>query len=270
MEAAHAVDRTRFPNGVGMKRKQEPDPWAIGWTFRALLLVTFIAAFTVPTGLLPIAAVPAQADGETVEADGLISIPLGTPVPTPTAVILTPVPEIPRVGIIAGHSGNDAGAICDDGLQEVEINSNVARRVVALLSGYGWEVEMLEEFDSRLNGYHANALIAIHADSCNVVGKSGFKVARAEASYIPGDEDRLVDCLSNRYGEVTGLAFDPHTITYDMTRYHAYYEIDPSTPAAIIEVGFMLDDRALLTEQPDLVAQGIVEGLICFIEGEVP
>jgi N-acetylmuramoyl-L-alanine amidase len=53
-----------------------------------------------------------------------------------------------------------------------------------------------------------------------------------------------------------------------MTRYHAYYEIDPNTPAAIIEAGFMLEDRELLTEQSDRVARGIVNGLICFIEGE--
>jgi N-acetylmuramoyl-L-alanine amidase len=53
-----------------------------------------------------------------------------------------------------------------------------------------------------------------------------------------------------------------------MTQYHTFYEIDPRTPGAIIETGFMLLDRELLTQQPDRVAQGIVDGIICFIEGE--
>ena len=30
----------------------------------------------------------------------------------------------------------------------------------------------------------------------------------------------------------------------------------------------MLADRALLTQRPDLVAQGIIDGLLCFLKGE--
>jgi N-acetylmuramoyl-L-alanine amidase len=174
------------------------------------------------------------------------------------------------VGIIAGHAGSDSGAICDDGLQEVDVNWDIAQRVVEMLTAQGWQVVLLEEFDARLNGYRADALLSIHADSCNVPDRSGFKVARAESSYIPEPEDRLVDCLSRYYAERTGLVFDPFTITYDMKRYHAYYEIDPSTPAAIIEVGFMLEDRDLLTQRPDIVARGIADGLICFVSGDLP
>jgi N-acetylmuramoyl-L-alanine amidase len=250
------------------KRKQEADPWAVAWTVRALVVVAFAAALAVPTGLVPIVAVATDASGELTEMEGPIVIPLSTPVPTATlAPEGTPTPRVPRVGIIAGHTGSDSGAICDDGLQEVDVNLAIAEQVVELLASYGWQVELLEEFDVRLNGYQADALLSIHADSCNVPGKSGFKVARAESSYIPGSEDQLVDCISEHYAEVTGLPFDPFTITYDMRRYHAYYEIDPSTPAAIIEVGFMLDDRELLTEHSEVVAQGIVEGLVCFVEG---
>jgi N-acetylmuramoyl-L-alanine amidase len=152
----------------------------------------------------------------------------------------------------------------------VDVNRAIAERVVVQLAAYGWQVDQLEEFDVRLNGYKADAIVSIHADSCNVPGKSGFKVARAEGSYVPGHEDRLVGCLSQHYARITGLAFDQHTITYDMTRYHAFYEIDANTPAAIIEVGFMLDDRVLLTEQPDVVANGVVAGLVCFIVRESP
>jgi N-acetylmuramoyl-L-alanine amidase len=254
-----------------MKKKPDSDPWAMGWTIRALVLLSFVAAFTVPSGLIPIVAVATEAGGGAAPGEGPIVILLSTPIPTPTtAPEFTPTPRAPRIGIVAGHAGHDSGAVCDDGLQEVDVNLDIARRVVMRLTALGWTVDQLEEFDSRLHGYRADALLSIHADSCNVPGKSGFKLARAEGSLIPGSEDRLVDCVSRHYALQTGLEFDAHTITYDMRRYHAFYEIDPNTPAAIIETGFMLDDRQLLTERPDVVAQGIVNGLICFIDGTNP
>jgi N-acetylmuramoyl-L-alanine amidase len=257
-----------------MKRKSDSDPWAMSWVVRAVVFLAFIAAFTVPTGLVPIVAVATGESGELTRVEGPIVIPLQTAVPTPTLTPVpqyTPTPTVPHVGIIAGHTGSDSGAVCeDDGLQEVDINADIARRVVALLTARGWQAEQLEEFDARLQGYQADALLSIHADSCNIEGRSGFKVARAESSYIPDPEDRLVDCLSRSYAKATGLAFDPYTITYDMRRYHAYYEIDPNTPAAIIEIGFMLDDKELLTQRPNVVAQGIADGLECFIEGTSP
>lgn len=246
-----------------------PDVWAVGWLARSLVVLSLLAAVLVPLGA-PIIAVPGNATAGTPGAAAPILIPLGGPAVTPTPLAVTPTPHIPRVGIIAGHSGteNDSGAICPDGLQEVQVNTDIARRVVALLQNRGWQVDLLTEFDPRLNDYQADALLSIHNDSCIWPGKSGFKVARAESSYIPLSEDRLVNCLIQRYQARTGLAFDANTITYDMTRYHAYYEINRNTPAAIIETGFLLDDRQLLTQRPDLVAQGVVEGLICFIEGE--
>jgi N-acetylmuramoyl-L-alanine amidase len=58
------------------------------------------------------------------------------------------------------------------------------------------------------------------------------------------------------------------SITKDMTSYHAFDEIDPETPAAIIETGFLNLDRQILTQKPDVVAQGIVDGLLCFLNYE--
>jgi N-acetylmuramoyl-L-alanine amidase len=251
-----------------IKKTPEPDPWAIAWTIRGLIFIAFVAAFAVPLGF-PIISVSDTIAQEEEETDqGPITVLLNTPVPTPTPQIATSTPDVNHVGIIAGHMGSDSGAICPDGLQEVDVNRNIATQVVERLKDLGWQVELLEEFDAKLNGYSADALLAVHADSCNIPGRSGFKIARAESSYIPGPEDKLVDCVSKHYHEATGLAFDRYTITYDMTRYHAYYEIDPSTPAAILEAGFMLEDRELLTDRSDLVVEGIVNGLICFVEGE--
>ena len=52
-----------------------------------------------------------------------------------------------------------------------------------------------------------------------------------------------------------------------MTDYHAFREIDPLTPGAIIELGFMAADRELLTERSYEVAQGVARGIACFLEG---
>jgi hypothetical protein len=92
---------------------------------------------------------------------------------------------------------------------------------------------------------------------------SGFKVASLEG----GSEasERLANCLWDRYEAATDLERHPSTITYDMTKYHAFREIASSTPAAIIEIGFLRTDRDLLTQDTERVAQGIVDGIECFI-----
>jgi len=169
---------------------------------------------------------------------------------------------------VAGHWQSDAGAVCDDGLQEVTINLDVASRVVAILQYEGYAAELLDEFSEKLDGYQADAFVSVHSDSCIYPEASGFKVARVAGSAIPEQEDRLVACLIKEYGKATGLSFHKDSITYDMTVYHAFHEIDPQTPAAIIELGFMAADRALLTEDPFEVAQGVARGIACFLEGD--
>jgi N-acetylmuramoyl-L-alanine amidase len=172
---------------------------------------------------------------------------------------------------VAGHWKHDPGAVCEeDGLTEVSINIDVAARVVAILEleHGGYEVELLPEYSDKLDGYEADAFVSIHADSCGMGDMSGFKVARVSASAIPEEEDRLVACLVKEYGKTTGLEFHANTITYDMTDYHAFNEIAPETPGAIIELGFMGGDRALLTEHSDRVAQGVARGILCFLRGD--
>jgi N-acetylmuramoyl-L-alanine amidase len=177
------------------------------------------------------------------------------------------------VGIVAGHWGSDDGAACPDGLTEVEVNLEVAELVVQSLRGLGYEVDLLQEYDDRRQGYLADALVSIHADSCMrfpdaTPPPTGFKVASVVDSVVPEEEERLVACLIERYGRRTGLPVHENSITGHMTGYHTFYDIDGRTPGAIIETGFLWLDRELLTRYPDLVAQGIVDGVVCYIEGE--
>lgn len=186
--------------------------------------------------------------------------------------IFTPTPRSrPLIGIVAGHSGFDSGATCPDGLTEASINEKIAIATTQQLNSLGYDVDILQEFDSRLDGYRADALVSIHADSCNYINEqaTGFKVSSALASPRKDLAARLTGCLRARYGNITGLTLH-NSITPDMTSYHAFEEIDPGTTAAIIEVGFLNLDRQILTQQPELIAQGISEGIACFINKEDP
>lgn len=180
----------------------------------------------------------------------------------------------PRIGIVAGHWGNDSGAVCDDtGLTEVEVNLRIASIVQQNLVAAGYDVDLLEEFDERRYLYNALALVSIHNDSCEYVNDqaTGFKVAASYASdpnSPTGPNARLLACLVDRYSATTNLPYHPGSITTDMTDYHTFNEIDPATPAAIIETGFLRLDREYLTAHPDLVAKGISDGILCFIKNE--
>jgi len=191
--------------------------------------------------------------------------------PQPTA---QPTPNWERrIGVVAGHRGpeNDPGAVCPDGLTEASITLNVAERVVRGLQGRGYTVDLLDEFDPRLNNYRVDALVSIHANTCQDFGEpvSGFLIAAAAARISArGNDDVLVECIARNYAMLTQLE-RRQGLTVDMTDYHTFREIHPLTPAAILELGFMLGDRELLTEQPDLMAQAITEGVVCFLNPEI-
>lgn len=175
-----------------------------------------------------------------------------------------------RIGIVVGHLGNDSGAVCSNGLREVDINNTVATIVREKLIKLGYEVDLLEEFDPRLQGYRGTALVSIHADSCQYINDlaTGFKVANALSSKNIENATRLVSCMSDRYAEVTGLTYHYQSITNDMTYYHAFDEIDELTTAVIIEIGFMNLDMEILTNEPEKIADGIVAGLMCYLNNE--
>ncbi|HEX2996671.1 MAG TPA: N-acetylmuramoyl-L-alanine amidase [Anaerolineales bacterium] len=200
------------------------------------------------------------------------------------SVILTPrsmegepqnsQPQV-RIGIVAGHSGNDVGAVCVDGngnvtLTEADINLKIAAMVQEQLIQQGYEVDLLREYDTRLNGYRALAIVSIHNDSCDYINDqaTGFKVAAALNTNDLNRANRLTACLVNRYGNVTGMSFHAGSITADMREYHSFREIDPSTVAAIIETGFLNLDREILTKHTDRIAQGVMEGILCFANNE--
>jgi N-acetylmuramoyl-L-alanine amidase len=196
------------------------------------------------------------------------------PSPIPTNVL-----EV-RIGIVAGHSGKpqdpqfelDPGAVCADGLTELEINMAVAQRVVASLRRDGYTVDdPLTEFDSKLENYQADVLVSIHTNDCGDYGPAGTGYNAASAlsrRSTRGADEALLECLIQEYGATTNLPRHDG-ITVDMTEYHTFAEVSPDTPTAIIELGFMRLDRAILTQNPDLLAEGIANGIRCFLRPKI-
>jgi len=227
----------------------------------AFVIATLFTAWTEP-GLLP--------GGLSEKLSNALTLQRSTPQSeSPTT---TPRSN-PRIGIVAGHSGNDSGAVCSDalgGYREVDINLNVASLIREDLVAQGYDVDLLAEFDPRLTGYHALALVSIHADSCEYINDqaTGFKVSSAISTKYPEQAARLTTCLRTRYASITGLQFHSGSVTGDMTNYHAFSEISTDTPAAIIETGFMNLDREILTQHPDVIANGIASGILCFVRNE--
>jgi N-acetylmuramoyl-L-alanine amidase len=203
-----------------------------------------------------------RAELSLAQATGQASV-LPTPIPTPN--------WLRKIGIVSGHRGPqippDPGAVCPDGLTEAEINFAVATHVVRNLRGRGYSVDLLDEFDPRLDNYQAVALVSIHANTCQNFGErvSGFLIARAAARSGIGNDDLLVDCIARYYNQAVGLE-RRQGVTLDMTDYHTFREIHPLTPAVIIELGFLLADRDILTGKQEDVAKGITDGILCFLE----
>lgn len=197
-----------------------------------------------------------------------------TPQAEPNTFISTPQPQL-RIGIVAGHNGNDSGAVClgendEVDLTEADVNLKIANLVQKSLVAQGYQVDLLNEFDTRLNGYRAVALVSIHNDSCEYINDeaTGFKVASSLETHDVNRAQRLTACLVDRYQRATGLTFHANSITSDMTQYHAFSEIDPNTITAIIETGFLNLDREILTNETERVAEGLTQGILCFMNNE--
>lgn len=75
----------------------------------------------------------------------------------------------------------DPGFRHPDGLTEVKVNRAIAWVAASGLENLGFRVDLMDEFDKRLEGYRAVALISIHTDNCDPgdTKATGYKVAGA-------------------------------------------------------------------------------------------
>lgn len=259
----------RVPTGRSRRWRRDPG-LAVGFLHTifvigicAALVATVLTWFTDPQFLNPVVVRGLQLN------DPALLAKIASPGETPTPVA-TPNWHY-RIGIISGHRGQDSGAVCEDEygypeLLEVDINFAVAQRVVAKLKAENFAVDLLDENDPRLDNYQGVALVSIHANTCYDFGEyvSGYIVAKAEARPDFGADTLLRECVALNFGALLPLERS-YILTLDMTDYHVFRIIHPLTPAAILEMGYMLADREILENEPELLAQAITNGIFCYL-----
>ena len=244
---------------------QESQRYGMFYQLQIVLIVAFVLA-TLFTAWTPASLLPGNLSERFAQVLAFQE--------TETAAFPTPTARPrPLIGIVVGHwddNTKDPGAVCPDGLTELEVNQGIAARVEQNLVDQGFDVDLLREFDSQLQGYKSLALVSIHADSCQFINDeaTGFKIAAALSNQYPERASRLTACIKDRYEKATGMKYHPSTITNDMSSYHAFDEVDSNTNAVIIEVGFLNLDRQILTKGQDQIATGISNGILCYIRNE--
>jgi hypothetical protein len=251
------------------------------------------AGVSVPAG----APLPMLQDIDPEDLDPARDIPGLPPVamaPPGGAVVQTngiriPKPAMPtgprRIGIQVGHWKTDEvpaelgsrivfqTGTSWAGVDEVDVNMDIAERIKAQLTARGYVVDILPT--TIPPGYLADVFLALHADGDGTGENSGFKLAHG--SRRGPYEQKLVDALREEYWKITQLAEDVEHVTRAMSAYYGFnwgryqHSAAAHTPAAILEMGYLSNghDRDILVNHADDVATAIVNGIQRFLD-EVP
>jgi N-acetylmuramoyl-L-alanine amidase len=200
-----------------------------------------------------------------------------------------PKPAMPsgarRIGIQVGHLDTDKvpaelgtriiyqTGTSWGGVNEVDVNLDIAQRMKAQLVARGYIVDIIPT--TVPPGYLADVFIALHGDGDETGENSGFKLAHG--SRRGPYEDRLMNLVRDEYAKVTGLDYDAEHVSRAMTAYYAFnwgryqHAAAAHTPAVILEMGYLSNghDRDIMVNRADGVATAIVNGIQKFLD-EVP
>lgn len=170
--------------------------------------------------------------------------------------------ELPEpLARLCGSTGANGG-----GRTEAQVTLDIAQHVVSILRGRGLTAEVLPA--TVPTGYQADLFISLHADGNGSASARGYKVSTRWRSDVAAMDAMLVQSIDNGYRSITRMPSDP-SVTRAMSGYYAYstyrgeeYRLASTTPAAILEMGFMTNgsDRALMFNNPELVARGSRRG----------
>ncbi len=143
-----------------------------------------------------------------------------------------------RIGIDPGHGGNDPGAIGPSGLQEKEVNLDVALRLRRLLRDSGLKVIMTRESDvgydlpwrvNLLNKAGCDLVVSLHCNSAKTL-------AEYTASFIVGKGGKAeiaATLIQKRLVEATGWPDGGvRTANFEILR-------ETTAPAVLVEIGFI-------------------------------
>ncbi|NJL05361.1 MAG: N-acetylmuramoyl-L-alanine amidase [Chloroflexaceae bacterium] len=192
---------------------------------------------------------------------------------------------VPRVGIQVGHWNQDqlpseqarirrdTGAY-REGVSEWELNYMVAEQAKPILEAAGVQVDLLPA--TIPPGYRADAFVSLHFDGVDppiADLRRGWKVT---TPYLASPKSLLLEqAFREVYPTVTGLPYDEKhgslanmRANYTFAWYRFEHAIAPETPAALIELAFSTNpaDWALITEQPELLAEGLAQSILRYLE----
>ena len=213
------------------------------------------------------------------------SVAIASPTPSPevtfTRVAKPTLTGPRRVGIQAGHWLTAEAppelwrlvaqtGTSWQGVREVDINLDVARRIKAILERKGIAVDVLPTVIPP--GYLADAFVSLHGDGDGTGERSGFKMAYVTRR-TPYEQDLLLD-IKDVYKRDTGLEYDPGSVSRAMLGYYAMswqrnkYATNPHTPSVILEMGYVSNDndREIMTDKADVVAGAIAAGIARFLD----
>ena len=186
-----------------------------------------------------------------------------TPKQKKETVVSTTTPKGKIIIIDPGHGGTDYGAI-RDGINEKDINLDVAKQVQSILERKGFKVKLtrtndtylsLEERCNITNTSNPYLFVSIHVNSCMGTEPKGI-----ETHYY---HDNSIELANTIHSKMTKAIKTPNRGLFKSK----FYVINhTSVPAVLLEIGFISND----TERAELVtkkrqrdtAEAISEGII--------
>ena len=186
-----------------------------------------------------------------------------TPKQKKETVVPSTTPKGKVIIIDPGHGGTDYGAI-RDGINEKDINLDVAKQVQSILERKGFKVKLtrtndvylsLEERCNITNSSSPYLFVSIHVNSCMGTEPKGI-----ETHYY---HDNSIELANTIHSKMTKAIKTPNRGLFKSK----FYVINhTSVPAVLLEIGFISND----TERAELVtkkrqrdtAEAISEGII--------
>ena len=190
-----------------------------------------------------------------------------------------------KVVVDAGHGGHDTGAIGRSGLQEKDVNLDIARRVYRMLQAMGVEVRMtrvddnpLRPWTRRNHAQHRRELVA-RCDVANEMGADLFVSIHSNAResnpmdwrgtetyYRKADSYAFACAMQEEMVKAVRLP-DGGVIRHPKSIIVLYRT---QMPSVLVEVGYLShpEDEAQLATQAlrDRAARGIVNGIRRYVE----
>ncbi len=180
-----------------------------------------------------------------------------------TPVVVATNPKGKTIVIDPGHGGSDYGAI-REGINEKDINLDVAKQVQSILERKGFKVKMtrtndmyvsLEDRCKITNSSNPFLFVSIHVNSCVGTEPKGI-----ETHYY---HDNSIELANTIHSKMTKEIKTPNRGLFKSK----FYVINhTSVPAVLLEIGFISNDKEraeLVTKRrQQATAEAIAEGII--------